>query len=72
MSYFVEKHQKACYAIKNRESDIITFWGDDVEQPIITAGKIIYNDIKQRGYWDLWNAWFDRDDVIEENVFKID
>lgn len=35
----------------------ITFWGD-IEEPVITAGKLVYSDIKSRDHWDLWNSWF--------------
>lgn len=50
----------------------ITFSGYDLEQPIITAGKIIYSDINQRRYWDLWNCWFSWDDVNDENAYEFD
>jgi len=36
----------------------ITYWGDDLEEPLITACKITYSDIKARDHWDLLNAWF--------------
>lgn len=35
----------------------ITFWGD-IEEPVITAGMLVYSDIKSRDHWDLWNSWF--------------
>jgi hypothetical protein len=38
----------------------ITFWGDDVEQPIITAGKIV------------WNIWFYWSDASEDNNYELD
>lgn len=44
----------------------ISFCGEDVEQPIITAGKIIYTDIAKRGHWDLWNIW--SVDAIKDDV----
>lgn len=50
----------------------ITFWGDEVEQPIITAGKIIYSDIDKRDHWDLWNIWFYWTDVNENNEYELD
>ncbi len=50
----------------------ITFWDKDLEQPIITAGKIVYNDLSNRGYWDLWNIWFRWEEKKEKNDFKAD
>ena len=35
----------------------ISFWGE-IEEPVITAGKLVYSDIKSRDHWDLWNSWF--------------
>lgn len=40
----------------------ISFWGDDIDQPVITAGKIIYSDPSKRDHWDLWNIWFGWDE----------
>ncbi len=45
----------------------ITFWGDEVEQPIITAGKIVYSNIDKRDHWDLWNIWFSWFDLDNDN-----
>ncbi len=52
----------------------ITFWGDEVEveQPVITAGKILYSDIDQRHHWDLWRLWFQWDDTNEINEYVLD
>lgn len=52
----------------------ITFWGDDVEQPIITAGKIIYSDLSKRDHWDLWRVWFEFSgtDINKDNNYEID
>ncbi len=50
----------------------ITFWGDDVEQPIITAGKIKYSDLSKMDYWDLWNIWFHWAEKNEDNNFEMD
>jgi hypothetical protein len=50
----------------------ITFWGDEVEQPIITAGKIVYSDIEKRDHWDLWNIWFSWTDANEDNNYELD
>lgn len=50
----------------------ITFWGDEAEQPIITAGKIVYTDISKRDHWDLWNIWFYWDDENEDNDYALD
>jgi len=44
-------------ALSIRES-ISLFWGDDVEEPIITSGIIVYKDISKRHHWDLWNVWY--------------
>jgi hypothetical protein len=46
---------KAIFCVyENQNEDVsvnkgitITFWGDVVEQPIITAGKIVYTDISK-------------------------
>jgi hypothetical protein len=50
----------------------ITFSGDEVEQPIITAGKITYSDITKRNHWDLWNVWFNWTDANNEHEYNID
>jgi hypothetical protein len=50
----------------------ITFWGDEVEEPIITAGKIVYSDIDKRDHWDLWNIWFYWSDASEDNNYELD
>lgn len=49
----------------------ITFWGDKVEQPIITAGKIVYTDIDKRDHWDLRNIWFYWLDANEDNDHEL-
>ncbi|SCM81000.1 hypothetical protein KL86SPO_31179 [uncultured Sporomusa sp.] len=36
----------------------ISFWGGNIDQPVITAGKITYSDPSKRDHWDLWNIWF--------------
>lgn len=36
----------------------ISFWGNDIDQPIITAGKIVYSEPNKKDHWDLWNIWF--------------
>lgn len=48
----------------------ITFWGEDVDQPIITAGKIVYDDITKRGHWDLWNIWYGWTDTSDDGSNK--
>ena len=50
----------------------ITFWGDDVEQPIITVGKIIYSDLSKRDHWDLWRIWFSWTDINKDNIYEMD
>ena len=50
----------------------ITFWGEDVEEPIITAGKIVYNDISKRNHWDLWNVWFSWNNNLKTDDYKAD
>ncbi|MCW3490218.1 hypothetical protein [Dethiobacter alkaliphilus] len=35
----------------------IAFWDDDINEPIITAGKIAYNDPGRKDHWDLWCIW---------------
>ena len=32
----------------------ISFWREDIDEPIITAGKLVYSDISKRDHWDLW------------------
>lgn len=49
----------------------ISFWGDVVDQPVITAGKIVYRDISKRDHWDLWNVWFHWDDQDEGNLYEL-
>ncbi len=48
----------------------ITFWGDDVDQPLITAGKIVYSDVQKRNHWDLWNIWFSWSEDNEDNHYE--
>ena len=43
-----------------------------MEQPIITAGKIVYSDIDKRDHWDLWNIWFYWSDANEDNSYELD
>ncbi len=50
----------------------ITYWGDEVEQPIITVGKIVYSDIEKRDHWDLWSIWFKWTDEQENNEYEPD
>ena len=50
----------------------ITFWDKDLEQPIITAGKIVYNDISKRNHWDLWNVWFSWNNNLKTDDYKAD
>jgi hypothetical protein len=53
----------------------ISFWGNDevgIEEPIITAGKIVYSDISSRQHWDLWNTWFGWEDDNEDNIYELD
>jgi len=52
---------------KTNKALTISFWNHDgaIEEPIITAGKIIYSDISKRDHWDLWNLWFNRDEDEE-------
>ena len=50
----------------------ITFWGDEVEEPIITVGKIVYSDIDKRNHWDLWYIWFAWSDANEDNNYELD
>jgi len=51
---------------------LITFWGEEVDQPVITAGKIIYSDIEKRNHWDLFNVWFTWEDTTENNGYDLD
>ena len=44
----------------------IAFWGENVDQPVIVAGKIDYADSNKRMHWDLWNAWFAGNDEESE------
>jgi hypothetical protein len=50
----------------------ISFWGEAIEEPIITAGKITYKDLNKRNHWDLWNLCFHwgNDEVKDEYVFN--
>lgn len=50
----------------------ITFWGEDVTEPVITAGKIVYNDSNKKSHWDLWNIWFSWIDENEDNQYVLD
>lgn len=50
----------------------ITFWGEEVDQPVITAGEIIYSDIDKRNHWDLFNTWFFWEDTNENNKYELD
>lgn len=50
----------------------ITFWGGEVEQPIITAGKIVYSNIDKRDHWDLWSIWYSWTDANENNGYELD
>lgn len=43
-----------------------------MEQPIITAGKIVYSNIDKRDHWDLWNIWFCWSDANEDNNYELD
>lgn len=49
----------------------ISFWGEDIDEPIITAGKLVYSDISKRDHWDLWNVWFAWSDDNEKNEYKV-
>lgn len=53
---------------------VLTFWGDEIEQPVITVGKIIYSDIDRRNHWDLYWLWFVWDDTSENenNEWELD
>lgn len=50
----------------------ITFWGNNIDEPIITAGKIVYNDISKRDHWDLWSIWYTWDIENEQNESGVD
>lgn len=50
----------------------ITFWGEDVEEPIITAGVIVYNDISKRHHWDLWSVWYEWSNNLINDEYKAD
>lgn len=50
----------------------ITFWGNEVNQPIITAGKIVYSDVSKRDHWDLWRIWFEWDSENKSNEYELD
>jgi hypothetical protein len=61
----------------DKESNVIkvitiTFWGNEVNEPIITAGKIVYSDIQRRSDWDLWDIWFRWADDNEKNDYELD
>jgi hypothetical protein len=42
----------------------VGFWGNDIEEPILIAGKLSYIVDAKSGkpikdnHWDLWNSWF--------------
>ena len=50
----------------------ISFWEADIDQPIITAGKITYLDVRQRNHWDLWNIWYHWEDDNGKNEYELD
>lgn len=51
----------------------ISLWDDyELEEPIIIAGKINYNDISKRDHWDLWSIWHDWESEDESSSFNID
>lgn len=52
------------------KSITITFWGDEIYEPIITAGSIDYSNIDKKGYWDLWHIWFTWSKQNSEIEFK--
>lgn len=58
----------------------VTYWGKDVDQPILVAGKINYIVDKQTkrpvkdDHWDLWSLWFQENTEKHETngkVFKV-
>jgi hypothetical protein len=48
----------------------IAFWGDDIEEPILVAGKLKYvvdktsKKIAKDNHWDLWGGWFYNDSGV--------
>lgn len=42
----------------------ITFWGKNPEEPIITAGKLTYSDIKGRDYCGMHGSRGDGTSLI--------
>jgi len=45
----------------------VAYWSEDIEEPILIAGKMDYllnkktGEPKNQDHWDLWNAWFAKD-----------
>lgn len=50
----------------------ISFWGQKINEPIISAGKIIYNDLSKRDHWDLWHLCFDWEDEKYKGEYAFD
>ena len=46
----------------------ISFWGNEIDQPVITVGKIIYSDSSKRDHWDLWRIWFEWEENEERTL----
>ena len=63
---------------ENKENTLVNkgvnigFWDEDIKEPIIIAGKIVYNDISKRNHWDLWYIWFDWNNTLKTNDYKAD
>jgi hypothetical protein len=58
----------------------ITYWGEDIDQPILIGGKIVYKlDGQRKGpvrddHWDLWSLWFQEGEgkhITYGNIFKV-
>lgn len=59
-----------------RKCVMITFWGEGISEPIITAGKITYKDgEKNKAQWDLWELWKqgldDKNSDISGNTYDL-
>lgn len=48
----------------------IILWGDDLEVPVIIAGKAEYTDLEERNPWDLWYAWTNTENKSDGSTFE--
>jgi len=63
-----------------RKGITIAYWSDEIEEPILIAGKLNYildettGRPKAEDHWDLWYAWFEKDfekKIIDGSVQKV-